>query len=104
MKIFVHPSIDDIKLTNLLYALGDKSRLQIVQNLYRSKNPLTCTEAIEGIRNLPISTRSHCFDVLRQSGVIRSEKKGRECYSEIRLKELNKKFPKLLANIIEQKN
>ncbi|MDG1287983.1 MAG: hypothetical protein P8P30_10565 [Rickettsiales bacterium] len=102
MKILAHPPLKEITLSNILYALGDESRLHIVKNLLEAKEPLTCTQGVSGIKKLPISTRSHCFQVLRQAGVIRSEKKGRECYSEVRVNELEKKFPSLIQTIVRQ--
>ena len=102
MKILAHPPLKDITLPNILYALGDESRLTIVKTLLDADKPLTCMEAVEGIKDLPVSTRSHCFQLLRQAGIIRSEKKGRECYSEVRQKELAKKFPGLITDIVKQ--
>jgi DNA-binding transcriptional ArsR family regulator len=100
MKPLSHPDLNEVESTHLFYALGDESRLHIVKNLYRSKEPLTCIQAVQGIDNLPISTRSNCFRVLRESGLIRSEKQGRECYNSLRLDELNTKFPSLMEAII----
>ncbi len=102
MKILVHPPLKDITLPNILYALSDESRLRIVKNLLEAEEPLTCMQAVDGIKGLPVSTRSHCFQILRQAGIIRSEKKGRECYSEVRLAELEKKFPNVIQIIIGQ--
>lgn len=102
MSILSHPSFNDIALPNILYALGDPSRLAIVKNLMDADKPLTCVEAVKGIKNLPVSTRSRYFQMLRQAGVIRSQKNGRECYNEIRLKELDQKFPNLIVTILNQ--
>jgi predicted transcriptional regulator len=102
MKILSHPPLKDITLSNILYALGDDARRHIVKNLLAAEKPLTCIEAVKGIKNLPLSTRSHCFQLLRQAGIIRSEKKGRECYSEVRIVELEKKFPALIQTVIGQ--
>ncbi|MCH6258672.1 helix-turn-helix domain-containing protein [Puniceicoccaceae bacterium K14] len=100
MKSFLHPNIDEVALPNILHALGDSKRLQIVRNLYKASKQLTCMEAIEGIDNLPLATRSHSFRVLRESGLIRSEKRGRECLNNLRFEEIEGKFPKVLSNII----
>lgn len=102
MKPLPHPNVNDVGTTNIFYALGDESRLHIVKNLYQAAEPLTCIQAVEGIENLPISTRSNCFRVLRESGLIRSEKQGRECYNSLRLDELNKRFPGLMEAVIKQ--
>lgn len=104
MKPMFHPAIEEVTLPGIFYALSDPVRLAIAHTLYRAKYPLTCTEAVEGIKELPLSTRSHSFNVLRQSGLIRSEKKGRECYNRLRTKELNTKFPRLLSTVMAQQS
>jgi DNA-binding transcriptional ArsR family regulator len=101
VKPVTHPALDEIALTGIFYALGDPVRLRIVQNLYAAKRPLTCIEAAAGIDGLPISSRSHCFGILRETGLIRSERKGRECYNTLRLEELEKKFPNLLPTTMK---
>lgn len=102
MKPLFFPSIDDITLPGLLYSLGDPSRFQIAKNLYDSDKPLTCMEAVKGIGDLAISTRSHHFGILRQTGLIHSEKKGRETYNTLRLKEIESKFPGVLPSVFSQ--
>lgn len=102
MKTFVHPSIDDLRLETLLYALGDKIRLRIIANLYREKkHPLICAVATQGIENLSPSTRSYHFRILREGGIIRSEKKGKECYNQLRIDELESKFPGVVKAILK---
>lgn len=100
MKRFVHLPADEISLPGILYALGNPARLQIACNLYASRTPLTCVQSIVGIEDLPVATRSNCFRVLRECGIIRSEKKGRECYNSLRLAEVEKLFPKVMATIL----
>lgn len=104
MKKFVHLPVEEMTLTSLLYGLGNPARLQIVRNLYAATKPLTCVQSIVGIEDLPVATRSHCFRVLRESGLITSQKKGRECYNALRLEEINQRFPRMLASILKQKN
>lgn len=104
MKPLQHPVLADVTLTGIFHALGDPVRLKIARNLYEARTPLTCLEAVDGIDDLAASTRSHCFSVLRQAGLIRSQKEGRACYNSLRRDELEKKFPKLLRNIFAQKS
>jgi len=96
-----HPQIEDIEIADVLHALGDPVRLAVVRKLYESKTPLTCQQAVDGIPNLPVASRSRCFEMLRQGGVLKSEPIGRECYNSLRLKELNKKFPNLIKTILK---
>lgn len=97
----MHPSIDDITLDAIFHALGDRNRLRIVANLYgQTEKPLICTEAVKGIENLAPSTTSNHFRILRECGLVRSVREGRDCYNTLRLDELNAKFPGLLAAIL----
>lgn len=97
----MHPSIDDITLAAIFHALGDRNRLRIVANLYREAGqPLICTEAVKGIDNLAPSTTSNHFRILRECGLVRSVREGRDCYNTLRLEELNGKFPGLFAAVL----
>lgn len=97
-----HPSFSEVEMPDILYALGDSVRLEIARRLYNAKEPLTCLQAVAGIPNLPVSSRSHCFQMLRKGGIILSEVDGRECYNSIRLKEMEEKFPGVLAIILQE--
>jgi DNA-binding transcriptional ArsR family regulator len=100
MKSHSHPVIEEVEKTGIFYALGDSSRLQIVKNIYQAEQALTCMQAVEGIENLSVATRSNCFRILREAGLIRSEKQGRECFNSLRTNELEEKFPKLIETIL----
>jgi predicted transcriptional regulator len=103
MSTLIHPAIKDVTLEHVLNALGDESRMRIVRNIFDADRPLNCQDAAKGIEDLPVSTRSHCFRVLREGGIIFAEKKGRDCFSTIRTEELNTKFPNLLTTILSAK-
>lgn len=101
MRPDIHPPIDDITLETLMYALGDRTRLCIIGNLDRAKGkPLFCAEATAGITDLSPSTRSYHFRILREGGLITSERNGKECHNTLRLSELDKKFPGLMKIIL----
>lgn len=100
MKEKQHPPLSKIEMSDILRALGDSTRLHIARTLYGADQPLTCQQAVSDIKNLPVSSRSHCFHVLREGGVILSEIQGRECLNTIRSDELEKKFPGLLKTIL----
>ena len=89
-----------ITLTALLHALGDPTRLHIARALFAADRPLTCQEAVKDITNLPVSTRSHCYKILREGGVIRAEKQGRACYNTLRRAEIEAQWPGLLATLL----
>jgi DNA-binding transcriptional ArsR family regulator len=104
MKPIIMPSIEDVTLPGILYALGDPTRLQIALNLFNSHNALTCMAAVAGIDDLAVSSRSHHFGILRQTGIIHSEKKGRETYNSLRIQELEAKFPHVVMSILKSAN
>ncbi len=102
MRVMLHPSLDGITLESLFYALGNKERIQIIANLYRAGDTaLICAETMKGIDDLPQSTTSHHFRILREGGLVHSERKGKECYNTLRLKELETKFPGLMKTILK---
>ncbi len=94
------PPMEMVTMASILHALGDETRLQIARNLYVAGRPLTCQEGVKGIPSLPISTRSHCYKLLREGGVMKAKKQGRECYGVLRLQEIERKYPGLLKAIL----
>lgn len=100
MRPLSHPTIDDVTLEGVLHALSDPARLQIVRNLH-TDCPKNCSEA--GCPTLPRSTLSHHFRILREAGLVRSEREGVSVHNVLRQDELNEKFPGLLPAILSQK-
>ena len=96
MRPYKHPDASEFVLERVLYALSDSIRLEIVLHLARVENA-TCGE-LDGGR--PKSTMSHHFKVLREAGLIRSERHGVEMRNHSRWVEVNARFPGLLAAII----
>ncbi len=95
---FVHPPIDDVTLDAVLHALADPARLEIVRNLMEGGCPMNCTAAAP--TSLPKSTQSHHYQVLREAGLIRSERRGTEVVNTPRCEELDQRFPGLLSAIL----
>ena len=95
---FVHPSVDDIKLESVLYALADPVRLAIIKKLTRRGCPTNCQTAAP--ENLPKSTQSHHYQVLREAGLIRSERRGTEVVNTLRCDEIDGKYPGLIETIM----
>lgn len=94
---FVHPSLDDITLEGVLHALADPARLAIVCTLAGGDCPLNCSKAAP--LGLAKSTQSHHYQVLREAGLIRSERRGTEVVNSVRSAEIDSKFPGLLAAV-----
>ena len=96
---FVHPAIDDIALESILYALADPVRLAIMLKLTSGGCPMNCSTAAP--EKLPKSTQSHHYKVLREAGLIRSERRGTEVVTTLRCHELDAKVPGVVASILK---
>src|SRR3982074_1436199 len=98
MRPLHHPSLKDITVEGLLYALSDPVRVQIYADIARSDCPRTCSNfLIVNNRALPKSTLSQHFKILREAGLIRSERKGVEMHNTTRCGELKERFGEMLA-------
>ena len=96
---FLHPAIEDVTLESLLYALADPARLEIVRKLTAGGCPMNCSAAAP--HRLPKSTQSHHYQVLREAGLIRSERRGTEVVNTLRCTELDAKFPGLVRAVLK---
>lgn len=102
MKPLYHPSVNDITVEGILYALSDPIRAQIFCDIASAVCPQSCTSFRDiSTHPLPKSTLSQHFKVLREAGLIRSERKGVELHNSTRCEELFERFGPLLTAIIE---
>ena len=92
-----HPTIDEFRLTEVLHALSDPLRLDIVATLAESGAELSCTAF-----NLPVtkSTSTHHFRVLREAGIVRQRYEGTARMNSLRREDLDAVFPGLLASVL----
>lgn len=96
MKDLFHPSVIDMKLEQVLYALSEPIRLAIFKELYQSGKERNCSYFSDlGKKN----NLSHHYKMLRESGVTRVRIEGRHRFISLRLEELNERFPGLLESI-----
>jgi DNA-binding transcriptional ArsR family regulator len=93
-----HPEISDVQLTEVLFALSDPARLEIVREL--AHGPLSMSECGATNPALPKSTKSHLMKVLREAGIVRNEPDGRGRLVTLRKDELDAVFPGLLDSIL----
>lgn len=100
MRPIPHPTIDEISLPFVLYALSDQIRLDIVRRLKEGGKALSCVDATGA--DLPKSTMSFHFKALREAGIIRTHQQGRAKLSVIH-PGFEKRFPGLLKTILAQK-
>jgi DNA-binding transcriptional ArsR family regulator len=97
-----HPHIDDVTVAAVLHALSDPVRLAIVSKLLKSPAGLNCTETTSKLKlTMPKSTCSQHYRILRESGLISSERRGVDLSSRVRASELEARFPGLLASILK---
>jgi DNA-binding transcriptional ArsR family regulator len=97
---FHHPPQSEISLDGILYALSDPIRRAIVVKLIASGG-LNCGQVCEA---LPPSTVSHHHRILRENGLIRSQKRGVEVINSVRREDVDSRFPGLLDAILKQLN
>src|SRR5918998_1473986 len=93
-----HPSTSDLDLTNVLHALSDPVRLEIVKTLSADGGtPCHC-----GDIDIPVtkSTGTHHFRVLRESGVIEQTRDGTARVNKLRREDLDARFPGLLDSVL----
>jgi DNA-binding transcriptional ArsR family regulator len=97
-----HPHIDDVTVAAILHALSDPVRLAIVGKLLKSPSGLNCTETTAKLKlDMPKSTCSQHYRILRESGLIVSERRGVDLSSRVRASELQVRFPGLLTSILK---
>lgn len=93
-----HPATAEIDLGQVLTALGDPLRRQVVHDLLHDEPGIerTCTSF-----GLPVSksTRTHHFRVLRESGLVRQVDRGNMRGVTLRREDIEERFPGLLAII-----
>ena len=99
MRTPLHPACDDLSLPNILYALGDPLRLRIVGQLAAESEAISCGD-LHVVKEVPKSTGSHQFKVLREAGLIRMVPQGRRVLVSLRRDDLDARFPGLLETIL----
>ncbi|MEW1546605.1 MULTISPECIES: ArsR/SmtB family transcription factor [Streptomyces] len=87
-----HPEAADIRLVEVLAALGHPVRLKVARAL-ASGEERYCGEIVTGV---PRSSMTHHWRTLRESGVIRQRPDGRKLYLTLRRADLDARFPGLL--------
>jgi DNA-binding transcriptional ArsR family regulator len=101
MRPLLHPSVEEITVEGVLYALLDPVRAAIYAEIVGQESAQPCSIFLTVMdKNIPKSTLSQHFKILRESGLIRSERHGVEVRNSSRSAELEKRFPGLLLSIL----
>jgi DNA-binding transcriptional ArsR family regulator len=92
-----HPAVEDLDLVEVLQALADPVRLQIVRFLASCEAPVPCHEI-----PIPVSksTGSHHLKVLREAGIVQTDVEGTRKYPRLRRDDLEARFPGLLDSVL----
>ena len=91
-----HPDVESVEVDEVLKALADPTRRQIVR-LLMTEGDRPC-----GTFGLPVaaSTLSHHFRTLRKAGILRQYDDGRQRMNTLRLDELDERFPGLVRAVL----
>jgi len=101
VRPLVHPAIEDITVEGVLYALSDPVRVAIYADIVAQDCAQTCSTFLT-VRDkaIPKSTLSQHFKVLRENGLVRSERHGVEVRNISRCAEVESRFPGLIGSIV----
>src|ERR1700722_20324550 len=97
-----HPRIDDVSVARTVHSLSDPVRLGIFSKLLKAPAGMNCRETSLKLKlAMPKSTCSPNYRILREAGLIVSERRGVDLTSRVRAAELDTRFPGLLASILK---
>ncbi len=97
MRSVRHPDPKEIEVTDVLHALSDPVRLQIVRHL--SVGEECCCNALDA--QVSKSTLSHHLKVLREAGLTRTRVSGTQRLVSLRGEELEECLPGLLSSVLD---
>lgn len=101
MRPLFHPAAGDITVEGILHALSDPVRVRIFAQIAMAECAQRCAAFLEiSNQSVPKSTLSQHFKVLREAGLIRSERCGVEMHNVSRCDEIAKRFGTLIPTII----
>src|SRR5271155_311234 len=105
MRPLFHPSMNEVSVETILHALSDPVRVAIYADIVGSDCSQNCSNFLKiSEKNIPKSTLSQHFKVLREAGLIRGERRGVEMQNTSRCAEIEKRFPGLIAAIVKAHN
>ncbi|MHC0432398.1 ArsR/SmtB family transcription factor [Streptomyces sp. O3] len=89
------PAVEELRLEVVMAALSDPLRMGIVRRLLLDSEDFDHSCSWFGL-DRPKSSLTHHFRVLRDAGVTRQRQYGLERRSQVRIDDLNARFPGLL--------
>jgi DNA-binding transcriptional ArsR family regulator len=101
VRPLLHPAIEDVTVEAILHALADPVRVAIYARIIGSQFPQSCSTLMTVTAvAVPKSTLSQHFKVLREAGLIRSERRGVEMQNASRCAEVESRFPGLIPAVM----
>ena len=101
MRPLYHPPVEEITTEGILYALADPVRVSIFMQLAQAECSKNCSTFLNvSDRPMPKSTLSQHFKILREAGLIRSERSGVELQNHTRCAELKERFGEMITAIV----
>src|SRR5271154_6849679 len=101
MRPLFHPSIREVTVEGILHALSDPIRVAMYADIIAQECPQNCSNFLKiSDKAIPKSTLSQHFKILREAGLIRSERHGVELQNVSRCTELEARFPGLIRAIV----
>ena len=101
MRPLFHPSIKEVTVEGILHALSDPVRVSMYADIVAQECPQNCSNFLKvSDKAIPKSTLSQHFKILREAGLIRSERHGVELQNVSRCTELEGRFPGLIRAIV----
>lgn len=101
MRPLFHPSIEAVTVEGILHALSDPVRVAMFADIAAQACPQNCSNFLTvSEKAIPKSTLSQHFKILREAGLIRSERCGVEMRNISRCPELDQRFPGLIRAIV----
>src|ERR1700755_2713602 len=102
MRPMFHPAIEEVTVEAILHALSDPVRVAIYADIVGQDCPQNFPIFLHmGKKPIPKSTLSQHFRILREAGLIRSERRGVELQNKTRWDEYSKRFGPMISGIIE---
>ncbi len=95
----LHPDRDQIRIENVLSALGSPVRLAVIRVL-DAGGEHNCSAVLRTLGITAKSTMTHHWRVLRESGVIWQHPSGRENLLSLRREDLDARYPGLLDAVL----
>ncbi|WP_062432976.1 ArsR/SmtB family transcription factor [Herbidospora daliensis] len=96
-RVLEHPPAEEIRLEEVLHALADPARLEIVRFLAVSGAEVPCSAIDLAVSK---STTTHHYRVLREAGVITQVYRGTSKMNGLRRADLDRLFPGLLDSVV----